>query len=90
MKIVSLHEDKSIEKRITITPEIAKKYIDLGFNVFLPKNYANHLGFSDRDYESLGVNTSNDEKEVINNADIIVQLSLPSDEKLLYLKENQN
>ena len=90
MKIVSLHEDKSIEKRITITPEIAKKYIDLGFNVFLPKNYANHLGFSDRDYESLGVNTSNDEKEVINNADIIVQLSLPSDEKLSYLKENQN
>ena len=90
MKIVSLHEDKSIEKRITITPEIAKKYIDLGFNVFLPKNYANHLGFSDRDYESLGVNTSNNEKEVINNADIIVQLSLPSDEKLSYLKENQN
>ena len=90
MKIVSLHEDKSIEKRIAITPEIAKKYIDLGFNVFLPKNYANHLGFSDRDYESLGVNTSNNEKEVINNADIIVQLSLPSDEKLSYLKENQN
>jgi NAD(P) transhydrogenase subunit alpha len=90
MKIVSLQEDKSIEKRITITPEIAKKYIGLGFNVSLPQNYANHLGFLDQDYESLGVNISNDEKEIANNADIIVQLNLPSDEKLLYLKENQN
>ena len=90
MNIASLHEDKNKEKRITITPEIAKKYKDLGLNVSLPRNYANHLGFSDQDYESLGVNISNDEKEIINNADIIVQLSLPSDEKLLHLKENQN
>ena len=90
MKSVSLQEDKSIEKRIAITPEIAKKYIDLGLDVSLPQNYANHLGFSDQNYESLGVNISKNEKEIINNSDIIVQLSLPSDEKLLSLKENQN
>ena len=29
----------SIEKRIAITPEIAKKYISLGFNLTLPINY---------------------------------------------------
>ena len=37
MKIVSLSENKSIEKRVAITPEIAKKYITSGFEVFLPK-----------------------------------------------------
>ena len=90
MKIVSLKEDKKIEKRITITPEIAKKYITLGFSVSLPESYGDHLGFSDQDYKSLGVNISKDEKEIINSAEIIVQLALPSDEKLSYFKENQN
>ena len=33
MKIGSISEDKNLEKRISITPEIAKKYISLGFEV---------------------------------------------------------
>ena len=33
MKIASLLEDQKIEKRISITPEVAKKYIELGFDV---------------------------------------------------------
>ena len=90
MKIVSLREDKNIEKRISITPEIAKKYINLGFSVSLPESYGDHLGFTDQNYKNSGVDISNDEKEIINSADIVVQLNLPSDEKLLYLKENQN
>ena len=90
MKIVSLKEDKKIEKRISITPEIAKKYITLGFSVSLPEGYGDHLGFTDQDYKNSGANVSNDEKEITNSADVVVQLNLPSDEKLLYLKENQN
>ena len=35
MKIVSILENQNIEKRIAITPEIAKKYISLGFEVSL-------------------------------------------------------
>ena len=31
MKIASILENQKIEKRIAITPEIAKKYISLGF-----------------------------------------------------------
>ena len=37
MKIVSILEDQNIEKRIAITPEIAKKYISFGFDVSLQK-----------------------------------------------------
>ena len=33
MKIVSILENQNIEKRIAITPEIAKKYIALGFEI---------------------------------------------------------
>ena len=35
MRIVSVSENQKIEKRIAITPDIAKKYIALGFEVSL-------------------------------------------------------
>ena len=90
MKIVSLSENKSIEKRIAITPDIAKKFITLGFEIFISEKYGDHLGFNDENYKNLGVNILNDEKEILNKAEIIVQVGLPSDEKLSYLKKNQN
>jgi len=89
MNIVSLPENKQLEKRLAITPEITKKYIDLGFTLFLPNNYGSHLGFDDKDYKILGVNFLDSEKDIIDKADIIIQLGIPEDKNLLLLKENQ-
>jgi len=89
MRIVSVSENHKIEKRIAITPDIAKKYIALGLEVLLPENYGEHLGFKDNEYKELGVEISKNEADVLNSADIIVQLGLPSDDNLLLLKENQ-
>ena len=89
MRIVSISEDKKIEKRIAITPDIAKKYIALGFEVSLSENYGEHLGFKDHEYKELNVKISKDEKELINSADIIVQLGFPSDDKTSLIKKNQ-
>ena len=89
MKIISVLENQKIEKRIAITPDIAKKYIALGFEVVLPENYGEHLGFSDNEYKELGINISKDEREIVKSADIIVQLGLPSDENLSLLNKNQ-
>ena len=41
MRIVSVLENQKIEKRIAITPDIAKKYIALGFEVAYLKNMVN-------------------------------------------------
>ena len=89
MRIVSISEDKKTEKRIAITPDIAKKYIALELEVSLPENYGEHLGFKDNDYKELGVKISKDEKEIIKSADIIVQLGLLSDDKISLIKNNQ-
>jgi len=89
MRIVSVSENHNIEKRIAITPDIAKKYIDLGLEVSLPENYGEHLGFKDNDYKKLGVEISKKDTDVLNNADIIVQLGLLSVDNLSLLKENQ-
>ena len=89
MRIVSVSENHTIEKRIAITPEIAKKYITLDFEVCLPENYGEHLGFKDSEYKKLGVIISNNEKEIITSADVIVQLGLPSEDKISHIKKDQ-
>ena len=89
MNLASVSENRDIEKRIAITPEIAKKYISLGFNLKLSTNYGTHLGFKNEDYKSLGVNMLDNEEEIIKNSEIIVQLGLPAEEKLSLFKENQ-
>ena len=89
MRICSTFENKQSEKRIAITPEIAKKYINLGLEVSLIENYGLHLRYDDDQYKELGVKIINDEKELINNADIIVQLGLLADDKISLVNENQ-
>ena len=89
MKIASILENQKIEKRIAITPDISKKYLSLGFEVSLSKNYGAHLGIKDHEYIELGAKIFNDDNDVINSADIIVQLGLMSDEKISLIKENQ-
>ena len=89
MRIASILENQQIEKRISITPEIAKKYIALGFEVTLSENYGIHLGIKDKQFTDLGVKIFKDENKVVNNADIIVQLGLMSDEKGSLIKNNQ-
>jgi len=89
MKIASILENQKIEKRIAITPEIAKKYISLGFEVSLSENYGSHLGIRDEEYREFGVSILKDEIELITNTDIIVQLALLDDDKSSLLKDNQ-
>ena len=89
MNLVSISENKQLEKRIAITPEVAKKYIDLGFKLFLPNGYGVNLGFEDDEYKNLGVSLLENEKEILNSADIIVQLGMPDEDKLSSLKANQ-
>tara|TARA_B100002052_G_scaffold15595_1_gene12447 strand:+ start:1320 stop:2408 length:1089 start_codon:yes stop_codon:yes gene_type:complete len=89
MIIASLSENKEIDKRISITPEIAKKYINLGFEIQLSENYGEHLGFEEKEYKELGVKFIKDDKKIIENADIIIQMSLLEDSKISLLKSNQ-
>ena len=90
MKIVSISENKKIEKRVSITPDIAKKYIAMGLKVSLPESYGEHLGFSDDEYKNSGVKISKDEKELIKSANVIMQLSLLAEDKLNIINAGQS
>ena len=89
MRIVSILENQNFEKRIAITPEIAKKYIALGFEVSLSKNYGQHLGIEDNKFEELGVKIYDNDDKILTDSDVIVQLGLPSENKTSRIKQNQ-
>ncbi len=89
MKIGSVLENQETEKRISITPDIVKKYTSLGFEIFLSENYGQHIGINDDEYSKLGVKILKDEKEIIGSSDIIVQLGMLSDDKSSVMREKQ-
>ena len=89
MILSSISENLDVERRVAITPEIAKKYISLGFSLTLPNGYGAHLGFSDEDFKNIGVNLLANDEDIIKNSDIVVQLGLPDEEKLSIFKNDQ-
>ena len=80
MNLASISENKDKEKRIAVTPEIAKKYIALGFKLSLSNGYGSHLGFSDNEYKNIGVNFFENKEEIRQR--IIETFDLPENYKL--------
>ena len=89
MIVGSISENINTEKRVAITPDIIKKYKSLGLEVNLSKNYALHLGITDKEYEDQGASIINNYEELISNSNIVVQMSLPDDENIKKFKEKQ-
>ena len=87
MIIGTVSENKELEKRISITPEIAKKYISNGFDVMIENNLGSHLGISDEEFIREGCKVEYREN-VLNNSNIILQLNLPDEKSASLLKEN--
>ena len=84
--IGSVNEDLSFEKRISITPETAKKFIDLGFSINLEKKYGEHIGINDEQYKKFGANIDNTKKEVFEKSNIILKVNGPSPSEIDLVK----
>jgi len=87
MIIGSISENKEIEKRISITPELAKKYISNGFEVLIEKGFGSHLGILDDEFINEGCKIEKREN-ILKKSDVVLQLNLPEDSILENLKEN--
>ena len=88
MKIGSISGDLTSEKRISLTPEVSKKYLDLGVEIFINKSYGIHLGLHDNDYKEKGVQILEDVNEVINNSNSLIQVNLPEINYIEKFREN--
>ena len=87
MIIGSVSENKEIEKRISITPDLVKKYISNGFEILLEERFGQHLGILDNEYIKEGCKIDKREN-ILKKSDLILQLDLPDDLSLEQIKEN--
>ena len=87
MIVGSTKENLSLEKRVSITPETAKNYINLGLKVVLESNYANHIGISDKEFETVGAEFKKTSKEVLSECNLLTKVNCPTDDETSNLKD---
>ena len=87
MIIGSVSENKDVEKRISITPELVKKYLQSGFEIIIESGYGSHIDISDDKFIKEGCKIDNREN-ILKKSKIILQLNLPEESVLSQLKEN--
>ena len=87
MKIIgSVKEDLAREKRISITPETVKQFVDLNFSVLLESKYGEHLGIDDEEYKNKGASLNSSSKEVLEKSEIILRVNCPSIDEISLIK----
>ena len=87
MIIGSVSENKEIEKRISITTDLVKKYISSGFEILLEEGFGKHLGILDDGFIKEGCKIDKREN-ILKQSDVILQLNLPDDSSLEHIREN--
>ena len=88
MIIGSISENKKFEKRVSLVPDIIKKYTNLGLEVQITKGYGDHIGFSDDTYIKAGANILENKQEVLKNSNILIQLDLIEENDFINLKKD--
>ena len=84
MKIAVIKERRQFEERVSCTPEIVKKFINIGFKVSVQSEAGISSSYFDSDYKSSGAEIVKSEKTLLSDADLIFAIVRP-DIKLLKL-----
>mgnify|MGYP002701268544 CR=1 FL=1 len=76
MIIGSISENKNLEKRVALVPDIIKKYINIGFEVQRLKGYGDDLGLSNEYIHHVGAKIISTKNEVLKNANVFIKLEI--------------
>lgn len=93
MEIIILNESKApdpldnVEKRCAATPSSAQRLVKKGANLLLEAGAGLHSGYSDKEYEDVGVTIIDDVNEALSTADMVVTVNKPSDAQLALMKK---
>jgi len=89
MIISALRERKDGEKRVAIVPDVVKKLVNDGHQVFIEKDAGEKSFFSDISYKESGAEIM-DLDEILPKTDILLVVDLPSNDVLSKVKNNSN
>ncbi len=80
-------ETKDRERRVALSPEIAKELIDKGFTVHVEKGAGLESYFSDSLYQDAGAKVIGDRSELFSSADVILMVNAPLETEVALMKE---
>src|SRR3954467_15047880 len=87
MRITVLSETDPVETRAAITPEMVKKYKNLGADVVVQAGAGSKANISDAEFESAGATVAQNAQDAIRDADIVLKVRRPADGELNGLKD---
>ncbi len=88
MKLGVLKETLTDETRVSVTPDIVKKFVSEGYTCFVESNAGALSQFSDDDYRESGAEIK-DHNSVIAESDVLFQINPFSEEDFNQLKKGQ-
>ena len=77
MKMVILKEFSDGETRVALSPEVAKKFIDLGFQIAIEKGAGANASFTDNAYKNVGVRIISEVRPALSQAQIVLKIRIP-------------
>src|SRR3954452_19132372 len=87
MRITVLSETDPVETRAAITPEMVKKYKNLGADVVVQAGAGNKANISDAELEAAGAAIAQSAEDAVRGADIVLKVRRPGDGELNGLKK---
>jgi NAD(P) transhydrogenase subunit alpha len=93
VKIIILNESKApdplnnVEKRCAATPSSAQRLVKKGATLLLEAGAGVHSGYSDKEYEDVGVAVIDDVNDALSTADMLVAVNKPTDAQLALMKK---
>ena len=77
MKIAIPKERHPDETRVAGSPEVVKKFTDLGFDVIVEKGAGEASSFSDAVFKDAGATIAKDERTALKTADMVFKVQRP-------------
>ncbi|MFO1153544.1 MAG: Re/Si-specific NAD(P)(+) transhydrogenase subunit alpha [Rhodospirillales bacterium] len=77
MKLAIPRERMPGETRVAASPDIVKKYIQLGFDVVVEKSAGDDSSMPDAEYQAAGATIGNDEASTLQDADVVIKVQRP-------------
>jgi len=78
MLIGIIKETSAGETRVAATPETARKFIALGYDLVMESGAGNAASFPDGQYTAVGARIANSANEVLKEADIVLKVVAPT------------
>src|SRR3954462_1324851 len=87
MRIAVLSETDPVETRGAATPDMVKKYKNLGADVVVQAGAGGQASIADADFESTGATIAQNAGDTVKDADIVLKVRRPADGELNGLKK---